>query len=103
MKCGSEEKLEFDHIDPFSKDWVTASSQMIGWCQERLDAELAKCQILCRPCHVEKTRVDMRTIIKPLVHGTASGYRYRGCRCDLCRVAHNARCRKTYSNRKNRS
>lgn len=29
---------------------------------------------------------------KAITHGTVSGYRYHGCRCDPCRLAHNAKC-----------
>jgi hypothetical protein len=42
-------------------------------------AELAKCDVLCRACHVEEHYLIKRT------HG-AGGYQ-RGCRCDVCRSA----------------
>jgi hypothetical protein len=50
-KCGSWANLEVDHIDPSTK----ISSKFWGWSTERREAELAKCQALCRPCHIDKT------------------------------------------------
>ena len=80
VKCGSQADLEVDHIDRASK----VSHRLWGWTAERREAELAKCQVLCRNCHIEKTRAENE---RPLVHGTRSAYAYKGCRCDDCRRA----------------
>lgn len=50
-KCGSEESLELDHINPEEKVAHTVWS----WTPMRRELELAKCQVLCRKCHREKT------------------------------------------------
>ncbi len=55
VKCGADDDLHIDHIDPASK---TAHIRDLfhGGSQERLEAELALCQLLCRSCHGAKTR-----------------------------------------------
>ena len=52
--CGSAESLEFDHIDPSTKEF-TIGQRMAGGSQKRIEAELAKCQLLCKSCHEEKS------------------------------------------------
>jgi 5-methylcytosine-specific restriction endonuclease McrA len=83
VRCGSTERLEVDHIDPAAK----VSHRIWGWSAEKRAAELAKCQVLCRPCHHKKTGAEKR---RPITHGTASGYR-RGCRCLPCGAANRRR------------
>lgn len=82
VKCGSKDRLEFDHIDPSTKSFGV-SDRMAGMAKDRLDAEVAKCQLLCIGCHFEKTLVDKG--IERWKHGTLSGYRY--CRCPECKKA----------------
>ena len=86
-KCGSWDDLNIDHIDPKLK----ISHKVWSWSKERREIELAKCQVLCNPCHKLKTFKDMG-------YGkhNASGYN-RGCRCRICTddvVAKNAAWRK---------
>lgn len=83
-RCGSSEHMEVDHIDPATK----TSHRIWSWSKERREAELKKCQVLCRACH-EKKSAGEKSIDIP--HGTVSGYRYFRCRCDDCRAAHNAK------------
>ncbi len=78
--CGSKERLEVDHIDPKSK----VDHKVWTWSEPRREAELAKCQVLCYEHHKAKTARELST---PLIHGTNSAYRYRGCRCPDCRRA----------------
>lgn len=49
--CGSDQNLEVDHADPTSK----LSHRVWSWSKARREAELAKCQVLCRGCHQSKT------------------------------------------------
>lgn len=80
-RCGSAEQLEVDHKDPSEK----VSHKIWSWSEKRRNEELAKCQVLCKPCHLEKTRRDNEP-----AHGTNSRYTspvWR-CRCDACREAH---------------
>ncbi len=55
-KCGSTDKLQFDHIDPASKHARIA--KMWTASKAKFEAELAKCQLLCEKCHREKTFSD---------------------------------------------
>lgn len=52
VRCGAMERLELDHIDPRKK----VSHSIWSWTIERRNAELAKCQVLCQPCHKDKMR-----------------------------------------------
>lgn len=62
-KCGSTENLQFDHIDPTSKDFNISSNLD----SVRLWQELMKCQLLCEPHHREKTR--QTSYIRPNARG----------------------------------
>ena len=86
VKCGSTQSLEVDHIDPAQK----VAHTIWSWAIPRRDAELAKCQVLCTPCHKEKTRAD-----RPIPeHGTLARYgKHHKCRCDICRKANADRAR----------
>jgi hypothetical protein len=83
--CGSDEQLELDHVDRSQK----VDHRLWSWSQERREAELAKCQVLCHPCHLLKTELcrDNPSQVNGLQHGTVTTYRKRGCRCGLCRAA----------------
>jgi 5-methylcytosine-specific restriction endonuclease McrA len=95
VKCGSTERLELDHIDPSQK----ISHSIWSWSDERRLAEIAKCQVLCRPCHEVKTAQDYDTGL-PGCHGW---WRYRqGCRCDECRAANTEHSRTVRANKKAR-
>lgn len=54
--CGSTNSLQCDHVDPRTKLFAIGS----GWTRpaEELWLEVAKCQLLCRPHHEQKTAVD---------------------------------------------
>lgn len=54
--CGRSEDLQFDHIDPTTKIFAIASG--LDRPRAQLLAEVAKCQLLCRPHHIEKSRTD---------------------------------------------
>lgn len=75
--CGSVEELELDHIDPALK----VDHKVWSWSAIRRNAELAKCRVLCRPCHKERTSVRYALARR---HGTATMYE-RGCKCGPCR------------------
>lgn len=81
IKCGGTDDLELDHIDPAEK----TSHKIWTWSESRRLAEIAKCQILCRACHLVKTQSQ-----KPITHGYmvdrhgTNGMYRRGCKCGLC-------------------
>lgn len=49
--CGSTKNLELDHRDPKQK----VSHRIFSWSWDRIHAEAAKCDILCKTHHDEKT------------------------------------------------
>jgi 5-methylcytosine-specific restriction endonuclease McrA len=53
VQCASTESLQFDHIDPSTKSFTL--SQRPTASEESFQIELAKCQLLCHPCHRKKT------------------------------------------------
>lgn len=79
--CGSSEDLEVDHKDPAQK----ISHTIWSWSREKRDAELSKCQVLCKICHKEKSNSELR-LPESIRHGRYSNWR-RGCRCDQCVTA----------------
>lgn len=81
VQCKSLVDLRLDHIDPKQK----VDHKIWSWSEERRNAELSKCQVLCEPCHKIKTAKD-KWDASP--HGTQSKYTC-GCRCQLCLDAHN--------------
>ena len=74
--CGSWENLQVDHIDPTLK----ISHNVWSWAPLRRAEELAKCQVLCKKHHKEKTLSQM----KRTTHGKKRMYEL-GCRCEKCR------------------
>lgn len=82
--CGSTERLELDHVDRSKK----VDHAIWSWTGEKRAAEIAKCQVLCKPCHWEKTKRDMGY---GLTHGTVWGYDRYVCRCGPCTAAKNAK------------
>lgn len=81
VKCGGAENLELDHIDPDTKKANISSMHMYRW--DRFLEELAKTQLLCKPCHVDKTQGSY----PQRQHGTRTMYKRGSCRCDACKAA----------------
>lgn len=84
--CGTTETLEIDHIDPSAKSFTLTQ----GWSKKRETwlAELAKCQLLCKKHHDEKTLRDAGRVSAKETHGTLSAYRHCGPpKCDDCKRA----------------
>lgn len=91
VRCDSRDSLQFDHVDPSTKKF-TLGRNMGSVSTPKLVAELAKCQLLCEPCHRLKSISDLGKTPARGTHGTLSAYRY--CRCDKCKRAkseHNRR------------
>ena len=84
VQCGSWLDLELDHKDPAVKELQPSWLWSLAPTNPRRIAELAKCQVLCLPCHKRKTAIDNGYGTAP--HGTLTRYRLK-CRCVLCRTA----------------
>ena len=54
--CGAAKNLVLDHRDPLIK----VTHRVWSWSKERREAELVKCQALCRRCHRRKTAAEVR-------------------------------------------
>jgi hypothetical protein len=80
VRCGASENLQFDHIDPSTKRFTIGANLSKAWAE--LVAEAMKCQLLCRPCHIEKSAED-----RPEVPHGLYKYEYWRCRCEVCRAA----------------
>lgn len=99
VKCGSTEKLEFDHIDPEGKSF--SINRRVSLKTKEMRSELLKCQILCQKCHEEKTAKEN----SGFTHGTIYGFMKAKCDCAECNFkkrqwhdARNARRRKVRKN-----
>ncbi|KDQ65704.1 hypothetical protein DT87_00150 [Streptomyces sp. NTK 937] len=95
QECGGADRLELDHVDPTLK----VSHSIWSWSQVRREAEIAKCQVLCFPCHRRKSCIE-RGYHEPGSHGR-QGYE-NGCRCTECRAGNAAHARTVRANRKAR-
>jgi 5-methylcytosine-specific restriction endonuclease McrA len=89
VKCGSQQELHFDHIDPKTKLFTIGKNYNLKW--EVLQAELDKCQLLCKICHKKKTDREESSgghnKWEKVKHGTLWAYTGYKCRCDLCVAA----------------
>lgn len=77
-KCGSCKRLDFDHVDPKTK--VLAIGKMWQSSRARFETELAKCQLLCKECHIKKSRDEM----PKAKHGAWTLGIKSGCACSPC-------------------
>jgi hypothetical protein len=69
--CGSTDRLQFHHRDPTDR----TTDVRFSLSDERLVAEIAKCDLLCKECHAKQ---------HVMRHGTNSMYTAGKCRCELC-------------------
>jgi hypothetical protein len=88
VRCGATERLQVDHIDRAQKTMEISDNMSL----KRGDvlAELAKCQLLCKPCHERKTGDEMTGF----THGTTTGWMRYKCPCSPCQE-HKAAWRET--------
>lgn len=79
-RCGGDGPFEIDHIDRSAK----VTHRVWSWSEARREAELAKCQVLCVPCHRAKTNTEVSV---PLKHGLNGYLGTKRCRCPVCTAA----------------
>jgi len=83
VDCGSDKRLEFDHVDRDDKLFAITAAASVS--EERFWTEVEKCVLRCRACHEEKTLSDRGFERAKGRHGTISTYRY--CHCEKCKAA----------------
>lgn len=80
---GHPETMDWHHRDPSSKEFkVSTAVYRAG--RARILAEIAKCDLLCRACHIAVHEEALPGC------GTYASY-VRGCRCDACRMSNRDR------------
>ena len=94
--CGTEDRLEIDHIDPTLKSFSIPKLWSVS--QKRFDEELSKCQLLCKFHHEEKSVNEHGKKRAKGTHGTVSSYRY--CKCPECKAAKSAYMKEYHKKRK---
>lgn len=82
VQCGTTEDLEIDHIDRSTK--TINVGQLTSVSRKKLEEEIPKCQLLCQPCHLEKSKQEMG-----VPHGGGLTGK-RNCRCSECKPLKNA-------------
>jgi len=89
-QCDETSELEIDHIDPSTKAF--ALNKLWSCAYSKFQAELLKCQLLCKEHHILKSIYDANNLPAKDTdrHGTLSMHRY--CRCRLCLDAWNIYC-----------
>jgi hypothetical protein len=92
--CSSTIRLELDHIDPATKDprLRVHAKRVWQWGEAQRSAELAKCQPLCRICHLSKSAAGLRLGSCPNGHE----YSYYPSGRKYCGVCVNTKKRKRY-------
>jgi hypothetical protein len=82
VACGTtSRRLDADHIDPKTRSFVISDGLTKRWFD--ILEELKKCQLLCRPCHIDKTLRNGDGGKFAVRCGTEWSYRC-GCRCKDC-------------------
>lgn len=58
IDCGYNKHLfalDFDHLPEFPKICNISSNQCLSWSKEKIDLEIAKCELVCANCHRIRT------------------------------------------------
>jgi hypothetical protein len=82
-RCGNKEgPFHIDHIDRRKKKFRAADVHTVS--DELVQKSLGNLQLLCVPCHAEKTRESWDYGMPKPKHGSYWRYRRYGCRCPAC-------------------
>ena len=57
IKCGSQDDLQFDHVDPSTKS-LEVGRMFSKYSQSAIDEEMEKCCLLCIGCHRSKSAIE---------------------------------------------
>lgn len=80
--CGSDDRLEVDHVDRSKKLLSPAKLWSMSRDNPKRISELAKCQVLCFNCHKAKTSGELSKSC------TERKVEQKGCKCDRCKKLH---------------
>ena len=60
VDCGESDFrcLDFDHVDPLTKDHNVSQMIRDGWSWETMEIEIAKCEVRCANCHRKRTATE---------------------------------------------
>lgn len=89
VKCGSNDNLEVDHINPKLKTKNPSQLWALSVTNPIRIEELKNCQVLCESCHSDKTHKELFGDICPNGHSFDNGnnvptkFGYR--RCLICK------------------
>lgn len=79
IDCGTDQGLEFDHVDAKSKKYHIG--KIIMHNQAKVAAEMEKCVLRCERCHIEKSQREGD--VKFVEHGGGVAGK-KNCYCHLC-------------------
>jgi hypothetical protein len=80
-RCGETSDLQFDHVVPGSQGFRVGRGLDKPWAE--ILAEVAKCQLLCDPCHHAKSAECGET--STVEHGGGKTGKH-GCKCAPCKA-----------------
>ena len=69
--CGSTSRLELHHLDPS----VKISHNIWSWAEDKRNAEIQKCIIVCKDCHEAAHKNEKRKATSNVIHGTSNTYK----------------------------
>lgn len=93
--CGSDQKLQFDHID--HKSTRFRIGRLLNYSKDNVMQELKKCQLLCSKCHSKKSRKEGSAKNQIGEHNTTAKLTENDVRDILSRTESNSKIAKTYN------
>lgn len=86
--CESISDLEFDHIDPTTKEY-NITTLLSKYSDDIIKKELDKCQLLCKECHRKKSIKEAKSRTPwnygtKKEHGSYYGVYTLKCKCQEC-------------------
>ena len=82
VDCGTTDNLEFDHVDPSTKEFAIGDMfSKYSW--EKIEQELIKCVLRCKPCHGIKSLSNGD--IYSVEHGGGLSGK-KNCKCPPCKA-----------------
>lgn len=76
VRCGETHPatLQFHHLNPEQKEFILAEAVNRGFSKERIQKEIAKCEVLCANCHAKEHYNWARKNGKRLEKGLAAQF-----------------------------